>query len=92
MKNILRNQLYKWAYEKIKSNPSKFGGDEGNAYIMHEYMTEHYGDNMVVALQMQNFKIISSVSRIRNKLLEKNPQFDFRVKHKSKAKREQFKE
>ncbi|PHO12565.1 hypothetical protein CPG38_06875 [Malaciobacter marinus] len=92
MDNFFKSQLYKWTYEKIKSNPQKFGGDEGNPYIMHEYVMEHYGDNMVTSLQMQNFKIISSISRIRNILLEKNPQFDFRVKYKPKNTKNKVKE
>lgn len=27
MDNLLRKQLYTWGYNKIKSNPKKFGGD-----------------------------------------------------------------
>ncbi|MEV9615764.1 hypothetical protein [Aliarcobacter butzleri] len=86
MDNFLRNQLYKWTYEKIKSNPKKFGGDFGNAEIMHSFLLEFFGDKIVSSLEVNNFSILSSISRIRNKLLKKNPHFDFRIKYKTKAK------
>ena len=40
MDNFFKNQLYKWTYEKIKSNPKKFGGDFSNSLIMYEYLKE----------------------------------------------------
>ena len=86
MDNFLKNQLYIWTYEKIKSNPKKFGGDFGNSLIMYEYTISFYSDFGVVELEPQLFSIISTVSRIRNKILEKNPQFDKRIKYKSKKK------
>ncbi|MCG3665394.1 hypothetical protein L5F09_06515 [Aliarcobacter butzleri] len=86
MDNFLRNQLYKWTYEKIKSNPKKFGGDFGNAEIMHSFLLEFFGDKIVSSLEVNNFSILSSISRIRNKLLKKNHHFDFRIKYKTKAK------
>ena len=72
MDNFLKNQLYIWTYEKIKSNPKKFGGDFGNSLIMYEYTISFYSDFGVVELEPQLFSIISTVSRIRNKILEKN--------------------
>lgn len=45
MDKYFKSQLYVWVYEKVKSDPHKFGGDNGNAYIMHEYIIEHFGDN-----------------------------------------------
>ena len=87
MDNYLKNQLYKWTYDKLKSNPKKYGGDFGNAEIMHTFLLEFFGDNLVSSLEVNNFSIISSVSRIRNKLLEKNPQFDMRIKYKPKVKK-----
>ena len=86
MDNFLKNQLYRWTYEKIKSNPKKFGGDFGNSLIMYEYTISFYSDFGVAELEPQLFSIISTVSRIRNKILEKNPQFDKRIKYKSKKK------
>jgi len=84
MDNFLKNQLYRWTYEKIKKNPKKFGGDFGNSLIMYEYTISFYSDFGVVELEPQLFSIISTVSRIRNKILEKNPHLDFRIKYKSK--------
>ena len=86
MDNFFKNQLYIWTYEKIKSNPKKFGGDFGNSLIMYEYTISFYSDFGVVELEPQLFSIISTVSRIRNKILEKNPQFDKRTKYKRKKK------
>ena len=90
MDKYFKNQLYKWTYEKIESNPYKYGGDYGNAIIMHSYMMEHFSDKMVLSLEVTNYSTISTISRIRNKLLEKNPQFDKRVKYKPKKRNKSF--
>ncbi len=87
MDNFLQNQLYRWTYEKIKSNPKKFGGDFSNSLIMYEYLKDFYNDFTVYELEPQLMSILSTVSRIKNKLLEKNPHFDFRVKFRSKIKK-----
>ena len=87
MDNFLKNQLYRWTYEKIKSNPKKFGGDFSNSLIMYEYLKEFYSDFSVYELEPQLMSILSTISRIKNKLLEKNPHFDFRIKYKSKKKK-----
>ncbi|QNM88955.1 hypothetical protein [Aliarcobacter cryaerophilus] len=84
MDNFFKKQLYVWTYEKIKSNPKKFGGDFSNSLIMHEYIKEFYGDCIVAELEPQLMSILSTISRIKNKLLEKNPHLDFRIKYKSK--------
>ena len=84
MDNFLQNQLYRWTYEKIKSNPKKFGGDFSNSLIMYEYLKEFYNDFAVYELEPQLMSILSTVSRIKNKLLEKNPHFDFRIKYKKR--------
>ena len=83
MDNFLKNQLYRWTYEKIKSNPKKFGGDDSNSLIMQSYFSEVYN----VDLPKTAYKILSTVSRNKNKLLEKNPQFDKRIKYKSNIKK-----
>ena len=87
MDNFLQNQLYRWTYEKIKSNPKKFGGDFSNSLIMYEYLKEFYSDFSVHELEPQLMSILSTISRIKNKLLEKNPHFDFRTKYKAKKKK-----
>ncbi|RXJ77404.1 hypothetical protein CRU86_05735 [Aliarcobacter skirrowii] len=86
MDNFFKNQLYRWTYEKIKSNPKKFGGDFGNSLIMYEYTISFYSEFGVAELEPQLFSIISTVSRIRNKVLEKNPHFDYRIKYKTQNK------
>lgn len=85
MDKYLKKQLYTWTYEKIKSNPKKFGGDFSNSAIMYEYLIEFYADDKVMQLQSEVMSILSTVSRIKNKLLVKNPQFDYRMKHKAKS-------
>lgn len=87
MDNFLKKQLYVWVYDKIKSNPKKFGGDFSNSLIMYEYLTDFYSDFGVAELEPQLMSILSTISRIKNKLLVKNPHFDFRTKHKAKKKR-----
>ena len=73
MDNFLRNQLYKWTYEKIKSNPKKFGGDFSNSLIMYEYLKEFYSDYSVYQLELRLMSVLSTVSRIKNKLLIMRP-------------------
>jgi hypothetical protein len=84
MDNFFKNQLYRWTYDKIKSNPKKFGGDFSNSLIMYEYLKEFYADDKVMHLEPQLMSILTSVSRIKNKLLLKNPQYDNRTKYKPK--------
>lgn len=86
MDKYLKKQLYAWVYDKIKANPKKFGGDFSNAFIMYEYLIEFYSDAIVSDLEPEQMSILSTVSRIKNKLLEKNPQFDYRIKYKAKVK------
>lgn len=84
MDKYLKKQLYVWTYDKIKANPQKFGGDNSNASIMHEYINEFYSDSHVMQLETGLFSVLSTVSRIKNYLLEDNPQFDCRKKYKPK--------
>ena len=81
MDNFFKNQLYKWTYEKIKSNTKKFGGDFSNSLIMYEYLKEFYNDFAVYELEPQLMSILSTVSRIKNKLLEKDQFFPLNLKH-----------
>ena len=86
MEKYLKKQLYVWTYEKIKSNPKKFGGDFSNSAIMYAYLTEFYQDYEVIQLPQELMSVLSTVSRIKNKLLVKNPKLDYRTKHKAKIK------
>ena len=87
MDKIFRKQLYKWVYDKIKSNPKKFGGDYSNSSIMYEYLKEFYSDYSVYQLESRLMSVLSTVSRIKNKLLIRNPHFDYRAIHKPKKQR-----
>lgn len=84
MDNYFKKQLYVWCYDKIKSNPKKFGGDYSNSLIMYEYLLEFYADDNISQLEPKLMSILSTISRIKNKLLKKNPQFDYRTKYKPK--------
>lgn len=86
MDKYLKQQLKAWAYDKIVSNPKKFGGDFGNAHIMYAYLIEFYGSSLVNELEEQQMSILSTISRDRNKLLLKHPELDCRIKHKAKVK------
>jgi len=81
MDNFLQNQLYRWTYNKIKANPKYYGGDEGNPAIILTYLQE------MKSLSISTIRHSVAVSRFRNKLLEKYPQFDCRVKYKPKSKK-----
>lgn len=82
MDNFLQNQLYRWTYDKIKSNPKYYGGDIGNPAIILTYLEE------MKHLSINTVRHSVAVSRIRNKLLEKFPQYDNREKYKPKSKKE----
>ena len=88
MDKHLKQQLYIWVYDKIKSNPKKFGGDFSNSLIMYEYLKDFYADSIIYELEPQLMSILSTVSRIKNKLLVKNPHFDYRTKFKPKSKKQ----
>lgn len=81
MDKFFRKQLFVWTYEKIKSNPEKFGGDFSNSLIMYEYLKEFYPDYCISELEHTLMSVLSTVSRIKNKLLVSNPHFDYRTKH-----------
>lgn len=86
MDNFFKKQLFEWCYDKIKDNPKKFGGDFSNSLIMYEYLLDFHSDKNVLQLEAQLMSVLSTVSRIKNKLLKKNPDFDFRTKYKPKGK------
>jgi len=84
MDNFVKNQHYRWAFDKIKSDPEKFGGDVSNAFIQIEYAKEFYDGAVDTVIKI---KTLVSISRIKNKLLLQNPQFDNRVKYKPKKRK-----
>ena len=87
MDKFTRNQIYVWAYEKIKSNPKVYGGDKSNPIIMKAYVQEFHNGERADQLSDIVYSVLSTVSRVKNKLLKKNPQFDYRKINKSKKKK-----
>jgi len=86
MDKYFKKQLYVWTYNKIKSDPKKFGGDYSNSLIMYEYLKDFYSSSYVSELEPKLMSILSSVSRVKNKLLNKNPHLDNRKKYIAKKK------
>lgn len=86
MDDSLRKELYVWTYNKIKDNPKRFGGDLSNSLIMLEYLKDFHKNSIVNDLNYNVMKVVSTISRIKNKLLENNPHFDYRVRYKRKSK------
>ena len=84
MNKALRNEIYVWGYEKIKSNPKMYGGDKGSPLIMKAYIQEFHNGKKAEQLEDYVYSVLSTVNRVKNRLLEKNPQFDLRTKHKGK--------
>ena len=76
-----------WTLKKIEQNPKKFGGDNGNPLIIKEYLTEMHGKTKAEDLTLSAISQSVAVSRDRNKILEMNPQYDFRVKNKRKKRK-----
>lgn len=83
MDSLFKKQLYEWCYNKIKSNPKKFGGDFSNSLIMYEYLLDFHSNKTILQLEPKCMSILSTISRIKNKLLKQNPHFDNRTKYKS---------
>ena len=81
-----KDLLKQWVLRKIYENPKLYGGDNGNPAIIREYLRELHGKTKVENLTLEAISHCVAVSRIRNKILEKHPEFDFRVKHKAKVK------
>lgn len=85
MDKFLKKQLKEWVHDKIKSNPKKFGGDFSNPFIMYEYLIDFYSNAMISDTSPELMSILSTVSRFKNKLLKKYPQFDNRTKYMAKT-------
>lgn len=87
MDKFFRHQLYHWTLNKIKANPQKFGADNGNSLITLEYLQELYPKHLVNRLDYRIMKAVSTVSRLRNKILLKHIYLDYRKKYKSKKRK-----
>ena len=82
MDKFFKNQLYRWAYNKLKKDPKRFGTDGCNALFMQTYLFEIYN----IFVPISALKATSSISRIKSDILLENPQWDKRDKDKSKMK------
>ena len=76
-----------WTLEQIESNPQLFGGDDGNPAIIKKYLTVMHGQTRAEDLTLGAISQSVAVSRIRNKILELHPEYDFRIVHKPKSKK-----
>lgn len=76
-----------WTLKKIEDNPKLYGGDSGNPAIIHVYLSELHGGTKVEDLTHEAISQSVAISRMRNKLLEVYPEYDFREKYKPKRKR-----
>ncbi|MDD4330043.1 MAG: hypothetical protein PHD79_08825 [Aliarcobacter sp.] len=67
-------QINEWVLEKLESNPTLYGGDIGNPFVMQSYTLEIQG----IDLPLEFFSSLSSVSRKRNLILKDREDLDFR--------------
>ena len=80
--------LKEWTLKKIESNPQLFGGDNGNPAIIKEYLSELHNGTKIENIPEEDISRSVAVSRMKNKLLELHPEYDYREKHKPKHKRQ----
>jgi len=80
----MKQQLFEWTTQKIVDNPKVFGSDNGNPYIIKEYLATTHKGVPIEDIPLEAFSNSVAVSRMRNKFLEHNPQYDYRQKHKTK--------
>lgn len=82
IKTMTKDIYREWTLSKLEENPKLFGGDRGNPAIMKEYLTQMHKGTKVEDLTIEAFSQIVSISRMKNKLLEVYPEFDYRVLYK----------
>lgn len=87
MDKFTRNQFKEWVFRKIQDDPKVYGGDKSNPLIMKAYVQEFHKGEKAELLGAFVFSILSTVSRLKNTILEANPQFDYRKINKSKKKK-----
>ena len=84
----MRDLLVEWTLDTIKDNPTLHGSDEGNSTIMLHYLTEVSDGALVSSLTIDMISSAVSVSRLKNALLLKHPELDYRVKNKATGNRQ----
>ena len=87
MDKFTRNQFKEWVFRKIQDDPKVYGGDKSNPLIMKAYVQEFHKGEKAELLGAFVFSILSTVSRLKNTILEANPQFDYRKVNKPKKKK-----
>jgi len=73
------NIIREWVLNKLKENPDLYGGDRGNPAIMRAYLVGEKKGKKVEDLTDAMFSKLSTVSRIKNLLLEVYREYDKRT-------------
>ncbi len=71
--------IREWVLIQLKENPDLYGGDKGNPSIMRAYLIGKEKGKKVEDLTDVVFSRLSTVSRIKNQLLEVYPEYDYRT-------------
>ena len=79
---MTKNMYREWTLKKLEENPKLFGGDKGNPAVIKQYLREMHKGTKVEDLTLEAISQSVSVSRMKNKLLEVYPEYDYRVIHK----------
>lgn len=72
-------EIKEFIEDKIKSNPIKYGGDNGNTHLAYEYAKEILGVEIPKYLDSK----FASLIRRKNLFLKNNPIYDNRAKNKT---------
>jgi len=71
--------IREWTLKKLKENPELYGGNRGNSAIMRAYLVGEKKGQKVEDLTDAMFSKLSTVSRIKNLLLEVYKEYDNRT-------------
>ena len=71
--------IKEWTLKKLKENPELYGGDGGNPAIMRAYLVCEKKGKKVEDLTDAMFSKLSTVSRVKNLLLEVYGEYDTRT-------------
>ena len=71
--------IREWTLKKLEENPKLYGGDRGNPAIMRAYLIGEKKGQKVEDLTDAMFSKLSTVSRIKNLLLEVYKEYDNRT-------------
>lgn len=71
-------EIKTYVTNKVVSNPSLYGSDNGNTHLVYEYFKEIKG----IEIPKYFDSVSNSLIRAKNMLLEKKPKYDHRSKNK----------